>query len=65
VSDESGVRIAVAPQAAHLGSVAATGVETWAQYVSPAKHGSHTGSTLAEAADDPRAALADLVAPLA
>ena len=50
VAEESGVRIAVAPQAAQLSSVAGTGVETWAQHVSPVEHGSHTGSTLAEAA---------------
>lgn len=50
VSDESGVDIAVAPQAAHLERVAETGAETWAQHVSPVEHGSHTGSTLAEAA---------------
>ncbi|UPW00055.1 triose-phosphate isomerase [Halorussus gelatinilyticus] len=50
VSEESGVPIAVAPQAAHLERVAETGVETWAQHVSPVEHGSHTGSTLAEAA---------------
>ncbi|WP_256684097.1 triose-phosphate isomerase [Halococcus qingdaonensis] len=50
VSEESGVRIAVAPQAARLAAVADTGVETWAQHVSPVEHGSHTGSTLAEAA---------------
>ncbi len=49
VSEENGVRIAIAPQTAHLESVAATGVETWAQHVSPVEHGSHTGSTLAEA----------------
>ncbi len=52
VADESGVRVAVAPQAAHLERVAATGVETWAQHVSPVDHGSHTGSTLAEATAD-------------
>ncbi|MFC7250285.1 triose-phosphate isomerase [Halomicroarcula sp. GCM10025324] len=52
VSDDSGVRVAVAPQAAHLESVAETGVETWAQHVSPNEHGSHTGSTLAEAVAD-------------
>ena len=52
VADESGVRIAVAPQAAHLDRVAETGVETWAQHVSPVDHGSHTGSTLAEAVVD-------------
>ncbi len=32
--------------------VAETGVETWAQHVSAVEHGSHTGSTLAEAAAD-------------
>jgi len=52
VAEASGVRIAIAPQAAHLSAVAATGVETWAQHVSPVAHGSHTGSTLAEAAAD-------------
>ncbi|XVH31028.1 triose-phosphate isomerase [Haloferacaceae archaeon DSL9] len=51
-ADESGIRIAVAPQAAHLERVAETGVETWAQHVSPNEHGSHTGSTLAEAVAD-------------
>ena len=50
VSEESGVPIAVAPQAALLERVAETGVETWAQHVSAVEHGSHTGSTLAEAA---------------
>jgi triosephosphate isomerase len=49
VADSSGTRVAVAPQAAHLGQVAETGVETWGQHVSPVEHGSHTGSTLAEA----------------
>jgi len=49
VADDSGVRVAVAPQAATLAAVAETGVETWAQHVSPNEHGSHTGSTLAEA----------------
>jgi triosephosphate isomerase len=49
VAEASGVRIAVAPQAAHLQRVAETGVETWAQHVSPTDYGSHTGSTLAEA----------------
>ncbi|MFD1634673.1 triose-phosphate isomerase [Haloplanus ruber] len=52
VADAHGVRIAVAPQAAHLDRVAATGVETWAQHVAPVDHGSHTGHTLAEAAAD-------------
>ena len=52
VADESGVRIAVAPQTAHLERVAETEVETWAQHVSPVDHGSHTGSALAEAVAD-------------
>ncbi|QLG62237.1 triose-phosphate isomerase [Halorarum salinum] len=52
VAEESGARIAVSPQAAHLPAVAGTGVETWAQHVSPVGHGSHTGSTLAEAVAD-------------
>jgi len=52
VTEATGVRIAIAPQAAHLSAVADTGVETWAQHVSPVEHGSHTGSTLAEAAAD-------------
>jgi len=52
VADDSGVRVAVAPQAAHINAVAETGVETWAQHVSPNEHGSHTGSTLAEAVAD-------------
>ncbi len=49
VAESSGVRIAVSPQAADIARVADTGVETWAQHVSPNGHGSHTGSTLAEA----------------
>ena len=52
VADASGVRIAVSPQAADIARVAETGVETWAQHVSPNDHGSHTGSTLAEAVAD-------------
>jgi len=52
VADASGVRIAVAPQTAHLDRVAATGVETWAQHVAPVAHGSHTGHTLGEAVAD-------------
>jgi triosephosphate isomerase len=44
--------IAVAPQTAHIKQVAQTGVETWAQHVSPVEHGSHTGTHLAEAASD-------------
>ena len=52
VADDAGVRVGVAPQAAHLERVSETGVETWAQHVSPVDRGSHTGSTLAEAAAD-------------
>jgi triosephosphate isomerase len=52
VASDSDATVAVAPQAAHLESVASTGVETWAQHVDPVKSGSHTGSTLAEAAAD-------------
>jgi len=48
----SAARVVVAPQTAHLDRVAATGVETFAQHVSPVGHGSHTGSTLAEAVAD-------------
>jgi len=52
VAEDSGVRIGVAPQAAGLSAVAEVGVETWAQHVDGVDHGSHTGSTLAEAAAD-------------
>jgi triosephosphate isomerase len=52
VADDTDADVAIAPQAAHLSAVAETGVETWAQHVSPVEHGSHTGSTLAEAAAD-------------
>lgn len=52
VSEASGVDVAVAPQTAQLSEAAATGVETWGQHVSPVEHGSHTGSTLAEAVSD-------------
>jgi triosephosphate isomerase len=52
VAAASGVRVAVAPQTAHLDRVADTGVETWAQHVAPVDHGSHTGHTLAEALTD-------------
>jgi len=48
VADDSGVRVGVAPQAAHLSAVAETGVETWAQHVDPIDYGSNTGHTLAE-----------------
>ena len=52
VDADSDATVAVAPQAAHLDRVAATGVETWAQHVSPVASGSHTGSTLAETVAD-------------
>jgi triosephosphate isomerase len=52
VADETGVRVAVAPQTAAIGRVAETGVETWAQHVSGVGSGSHTGSTLAAAVAD-------------
>jgi len=52
VADDTDARVAVAPQAADLGAVAETGVETWAQHVSPHDHGSHTGSTLAATVAD-------------
>ena len=52
VAETTDARIAVAPQAADLARVADTGVETWAQHVSPNAHGSHTGSTLAESVAD-------------
>jgi triosephosphate isomerase len=52
VAADSPAEIAVAPQTAHLERVAETGVETWAQHVDPVAGGSHTGSSLAEAAAD-------------
>ena len=52
VAAEHDADVAVAPQAAHIGQVTGTGVETWAQHVSPVEYGSHTGSTLAEAVAD-------------
>jgi triosephosphate isomerase len=56
VSESTGASIGIAPQAAQLTAVAETGVETWAQHVSPVTHGSHTGSTLAEAVSEAGAA---------
>lgn len=52
VATASGVRVGIAPQAAHLERVASTGVETWAQHVDPVDHGSHTGSIVADAVAD-------------
>jgi len=56
VHTPANVEIGVAPQTAQLRTVAETGVETWAQHVAPIEHGSHTGSTLAEAVADAGAA---------
>jgi triosephosphate isomerase len=56
VAAEYDAPIAVAPQAAQIEAVTETGAATWAQHVSPVEHGSHTGSTLAEAAADAGAA---------
>jgi len=50
VAADSDAEVAVAPQAAHIERVGETGAATWAQHVSGVTHGSHTGSTLAEAA---------------
>jgi triosephosphate isomerase len=52
VADGSDHPIAIAPQTAHIESVAATGVETWAQHIDPEPPGSHTGSLSAAAAVD-------------
>jgi triosephosphate isomerase len=52
VADDTGTRVAVAPQTAAVQRVAQTGVETWAQHVDPNGRGSHTGSALAEAIAD-------------
>lgn len=52
VSETTDARIAVAPQTAHIESVAATGIETWAQHIDPIEYGSNTGHTLAETVAD-------------
>lgn len=49
VSEETGVRIAVSPQAADLRAVADTGAETFAQHVDGVGYGSNTGATHPEA----------------
>ncbi len=49
VADETGARVAVAPQAADLRAVAETGVETFAQHVDGVEYGSNTGATHAGA----------------
>jgi triosephosphate isomerase len=56
VDESADVDVGVAPQAAQLAAVASTGVNTWAQHVSPVEYGSHTGSTLATAVRDAGAA---------
>jgi len=45
VAEETGARVAVAPQAADLRAVAETGVETFAQHVDGVEYGSNTGAT--------------------
>ena len=50
--DSTTATVAIAPQTAHLQTVADTGVRTWAQHVDPVTSGSHTGSALAEAVAD-------------
>lgn len=47
VTAETDVRIGIAPQTAHIQSIASSELETWAQGVSGVDPGSHTGSTLA------------------
>jgi len=49
VADETGVRVAVAPQAADIRAVAETGAETFAQHTDGVKYGSNTGATHAGA----------------
>jgi triosephosphate isomerase len=49
VADETGARVAVAPQAVDLHRVAETGVETFAQHVDGVSYGSNTGATHADA----------------
>lgn len=44
VAEETGARVAVAPQAADLRAVAETGVETFAQHVDGVDYGSNTGA---------------------
>lgn len=50
VDESTDGRIAIAPQTASIDAVSSIAPETWAQHVSPVDHGSHTGSSLAEAA---------------
>ncbi|MFP4175164.1 MAG: triose-phosphate isomerase [Halobacteriales archaeon] len=45
VADETGARVAVAPQAVDVRAVAETGVETFAQGVDGVEYGSNTGAT--------------------
>ncbi|MDY6765596.1 MAG: triose-phosphate isomerase [Halobacteria archaeon] len=52
VEEETGTRVAVAPQATDIHRVADTGVETFAQHIDPISPGSNTGSTLAEAVSE-------------
>jgi triosephosphate isomerase len=52
VAADTDARVAIAPQTARLQAVAETGVETWAQHVSPVEYGSNTGSSLPESVAD-------------
>lgn len=49
VAEETGARVAVAPQAVDLRAVAQTGVETFAQHIDGVEYGSNTGATHAGA----------------
>jgi len=49
VAEETGARVAVAPQAADLHAVAETGVETFAQHIDGIEYGSNTGAVHAGA----------------
>jgi triosephosphate isomerase len=52
VAEETGARVAVAPQAVDLPAVAETGVETFAQHADGIEYGSNTGATHAGAVSD-------------
>jgi len=52
VAQETGARVAVAPQAADIRAVAETGVETFAQGVDGVEYGSNTGATHAGAVSE-------------
>lgn len=52
VEEETGNRVAVAPQSSDLHRVANSGVETFAQHIDPIEPGSNTGGTLVEAVSE-------------